>query len=48
MLGKFEWEVLEYMPPDEFARWLALLEVEAQDQKRAKARAEAKARAQRR
>lgn len=27
MLGKFEWEVLEQMPPDEFARWIAYLKI---------------------
>lgn len=27
MLGKFEWEVLDLMPPDEFARWLAYIKI---------------------
>jgi hypothetical protein len=27
MLGKFEWEVLQLMSPDEFARWLAYITI---------------------
>jgi hypothetical protein len=27
MLGKFEWEVLEEMPPDELARWVAYINI---------------------
>ena len=32
-LGKFAWEVLEQMPPDEFVRWLAYFEITAPKEK---------------
>ncbi len=32
-LGKYEWEVLEEMPPDEFARWNALFNIEDRERK---------------
>ncbi len=34
MLGKFEWEVLELMPPDELARWIAYINITNEGQKR--------------
>ena len=27
MLGKFEWEILNEMPPNEYVRWVAYLNV---------------------
>jgi hypothetical protein len=37
MLGKFEWEVLENMPVDEFYRWVAYINI-TNDTKRQAAR----------
>jgi hypothetical protein len=34
MLGKFEWEVLEEMPLDELARWVAYINITNDMQKR--------------
>lgn len=34
MLGKFEWEVLDYMPANELIRWMALSNLEAKERKR--------------
>jgi len=33
-LGKFAWEVLEYMSPEEMAHWCALSKIEAAELKR--------------
>lgn len=35
-LGKFAWEVLEYMSPEEMAYWCALSKIEAAEQRQSK------------
>lgn len=40
MLGKYEWEVLTEMPPDEFTRWLAFLKIENAERKRSRDKAQ--------
>jgi hypothetical protein len=35
MLGKFEWEVLEQMPVDEYHRWIAYINITNEAQRQA-------------
>ena len=37
-MGKFEWEVLELMPPDELSRWIAYFKIKAAEIKKVSSR----------
>lgn len=47
MLGKFEWEVMEYMPLDELARWIAEFSIRDKEHKKEIQRQKAQSRLRR-